>query len=160
MYNIYLISRIHSSSHTHNEAVAKMLVANVFIPHQNNPCDIDHEKLSQAIFQIDLDAMKRSDCGCIAFPVRCDCSAEIGWYHGNGKPVYGVIVDTLAGESCVKQYQQLQGNWMVKGFIHHVFVVGCEQTYKLCTDDPILGNKTTFVNDASELHAYLEGALK
>ena len=169
---VYLISRICPSSHRHNAAVADMITGtitgksnnstqnSVFIPHENNPCDVNHDQLSHEVFKIDLDAMNLSDCGCVAFPVRSDCSAEIGWYHGNDKPVHGIIVDTGHGESCSAQYAQLKDNWMVKGFLTSVIVVGCSKTFECCLSDPILVGKTTFVKNPATVNAYIQGIQK
>jgi len=146
---VYLISRIDPSSHMHNEAISAMISHNghdVFIPHQNNPCDVAHDQLPLGVFEMDVAAMQKSDIGCVAFPIRCDCSAEIGWYSGNNKPVVGIIADTGHGYStCGEQYSSIKNNWMVKGFLTRLIVIACHDTYQECLADPILKDKTVFL---------------
>lgn len=155
---VYLISRIDPSCHQHNERIAALISQSgehqVFIPHRHNPCDIAHDALSLDVFHEDVSAMQRSHIGCVAFPIRCDCSSEVGWYSGAQKPVVGIIADT-GSISCMDQYQSIKDNWMVKGFLSAVIIIGCHKTQDACEKDPILKNKITFLHDASNLHRIL-----
>lgn len=147
----YLVSRINHTCHAHNEAVAKIVGGDIFIPHQNNPCDIPHDEISREIFEIDLKAMMHAECGLVAFPIGADCSSEIGWFSGHNRPVVGLIVDTGFGESCDIQYHELRDDWMVKGFLSSMIIVEDKKVFAAAMKDPILKDKVFFVDHPSEV---------
>jgi nucleoside 2-deoxyribosyltransferase len=137
----YLVSKIKESQHRHNESLAKFISGHSFIPHLNNPFNILHSKLEYSVFKMDLDAMIDSDFGAVSLPIGSDCSAEIGWFCGNNKPVYAYIYDSGYGMSCEDQYKNLSSRWMVKGFLTGVVVIDNQEVFDLAKEDPILKDK-------------------
>jgi len=93
---------------------------------------------------MDLDAMVEADFGAVALPIGEDCSAEIGWFCGNAKPVFAYIYDSGYGASCEEQYQNLSSMWMVKGFLTRVVVVDDKRVFELVKQDPILKDKAEY----------------
>jgi len=163
--NVYLISRINPLCHSHNEHIAGLIssglkTSNVFIPHHHNPCDVQHDSMSNEVYHVDHSAMEMSHCGCISFPIGCDCSAEVGWYNGACKPVYGLIAESSNGVTCVDQYKSLKDNWMVKGFLTKVIILKCEKTFDLCIQDPILGKKTILITSIQDLSKFVVSAVQ
>ena len=141
----YLVSKIKQSQHKHNEALADYVKGNGFIPHLNNPFNIPHEKLEESVFEVDLNAMEEADFGVVSLPIGSDCSAEVGWFCGNGKPVFAYLYDSGYGYSCREQYENLKTRWMVKGFLTGVIVVGDAELYQEVCNDPILRGKVSYV---------------
>jgi len=137
----YLVSRIKESQHKHNESLEEFISGKGFVPHLHNPFNILHSKLEHSVFQMDLDAMIDADFGAVSLPIGEDCSAEIGWFCGNSKPVYAYIYDSGYGISCEDQYHNLSSMWMVKGFLTGVVVVDNQEVFDLVKEDPILKEK-------------------
>jgi nucleoside 2-deoxyribosyltransferase len=144
---IYLISKISKHAHRHNECIAAIasdyFKQGVFIPHEHNPFDIDHDKLEFQVFNEDLNQMKRAEIAVACLPIGNDCSGEIGWFAGANKYVCTFIIDT--GHIPINdQITQLQKDWMTKGFLSEVFVQD-KKIYDLLKEDKIIGNKITML---------------
>jgi len=137
----YLVSKIKQKQHRHNESLSEFISGHCFLPHLHNPFNILHSKLEHSVFQMDLDAMTTADFGIVSLPIGSDCSAEIGWFCGNDKPVYAYIYDSGYGMSCEDQYKNLSSRWMVKGFLTGVVVVNNQEVFELVQQDPILKDK-------------------
>jgi len=139
--NFYLVSQIKEAQHRHNESLEEFISGKGFVPHLHNPFNILHSKLEHSVFQMDLDAMEEADFGAVSLPIGTDCSAEIGWFCGNGKPVYAYIYDSGFGASCEEQYANISSMWMVKGFLTGVVVIDSQDIFELVQQDPILKDK-------------------
>jgi len=137
----YLVSKIKESQHKHNESLANFISGHCFVPHLHNPFNMVHSQLEHSVFQMDLDAMIDADFGAVALPIGADCSAEIGWFCGNDKPVHAYIYDSGYGMSCEDQYENLASKWMVKGFLTSCVVVDNEEVFEMIKLDPILKDK-------------------
>ena len=142
----YLVSKIKQTQHRHNESLAAFISGDCFVPHLNNPFNVLHSELEQSVFQMDLDAIEDADFGAVSLPIGSDCSAEVGWFCGNNKPVYAYIYDSGYGMSCEDQYKNLSSRWMVKGFLTGVIVVGALEIYNKISKDPILKGKVSYVS--------------
>jgi hypothetical protein len=155
--DIYLISRIHSNSHAHHEALCNELkthafIKSIFIPFKWNPWTILPNEIELEVFLQDLQEMKKCTLGIISFPFGKDCSAEIGWFYGSSKKTVGILWDSGYGPSCMEQYESISMDWMVKGFIHQLIVIGCEKTYQKIQQDSILKNKVLFIQSFDQLN--------
>lgn len=155
---IYLISRISNDAHLHTEMIVSLLnegsIVDIFVPHKLNPTTIKHNTIQETVFLQDLNEIKKSTHGIICFPIGNDCSAEIGWFAGACKPVIGIIVSSNDC-SALNQWDNLQHNWMVKGFISKLIVYKDKSVYNLICQDDILKNKSIFVDCVEDIITYL-----
>lgn len=160
----YLVSRINKSYHPHHEALCSQLkkyanIDPIFIPHLFNPWDIPPKEIEAHVFEEDLSQMKKNMIGIVSFPIGKDCSSEIGWFHGNHKTVIGIIWDsnTEHSNTCIDQYNNISSDWMVKGFLTYVIVIGCKDTYNQASQDSILKNKVYYVSNFESIAQVLHG---
>ena len=145
--NVYLIARIAEEYHRKNEELCTRLDSrfNVFLPHQHNPFNLLHTKLEGSVAQTDYDAINRSDLGLISEPFGNDCSCEIGYYFGRGKPTV-LFVENVG---------DWQRTWMAKYAITAV-AAGNREIEKIVRTDPILKNKPIqLVETPQELSDFL-----
>lgn len=146
---IYLISKIKESAHAHNEFIAdaasRLFEQSVFIPHKHNPYDIPHQELQLEVFLEDYNAMKQSSMGVVSLPIGKDCSSELGWYSGNSKYVTALLIDS-PWVSAEKQFESLERDWMLKGFLSDV-ITNNKVVYEKLKKDSILQYKVVF-NDS------------
>lgn len=133
---LYVSARISPDAHIRNEEIANELSTyfEVFLPHQHQACAGDHSYIGPEVYFLDITAMQRSELAVLLPPYGRDCSFEIGWYVGKGKPVFA-IVDS-------------QTDWlrdcMVKGGLTAVYTKNRE-TFNRLLEDPILKFKSRFV---------------
>jgi nucleoside 2-deoxyribosyltransferase len=123
----YLISRISKDAHLHNEAISRLIKDQgdeVFVPHQFNPTHIPHREMSDEVFRYDLQQMKLADYAVVSLPIGKDCASEIGWFHGANKPVKVYLIDSSFGLTASEQYESMNNDWMLKGFVTSI-VVSC-----------------------------------
>lgn len=144
---IYLISRIKPEAHGHNERIAEcaseLYKQSVFIPHKHNPFNTPHKKIQLDVFNEDLNAMQQSNIGVVCLPIGNDCSGELGWYAGNSKYVSAVIIDTDKF-SAKEQFESLESDWMLKGFLSDVTTNSIE-VFESLKKDPILQYKAVLI---------------
>lgn len=161
----YLISRIHYDFHIHHEQMCELLKQNIhnieiFIPHLYNPCNILPKYIQETVYVQDLSEMIKSKFGIISFPIGKDCSAEVGWFHGNSKKTIGLIWNSSninkSGISCMEQYKSIQDDWMVKGFITNIVVINCIDTYNEILKDSILKHKVFYLDSFSSIDNFLK----
>ncbi len=136
---IYLIARISKDAHHWNETVCAPLKSDmeVFLPHEHNPWNLEHNKIQYNVFETDLQAMKNSDIGLALPEFGSDCSFEVGWYANSTKPVIFFITN---------QVRWLR-NWMVKGGVD-VVVTTQRDIYHVLLEDPILKFKKVIYIEA------------
>jgi hypothetical protein len=164
LISIYLISRIHSTFHKHHISLCDQLMTNdksssfsIFIPHLYNPTTILPKHIESNVFLQDLNEMLKCKVGIISFPIGKDCSAEIGWFHGHSKKCVGIVWDSGYGLSCNEQYKNIESDWMVKGFLHSLIVIGCNDTYRLIkSTDSILKDKVYFLHSFESICSLLQ----
>lgn len=140
---LYLIARISENAHSWNEEVCSHLrpPIEVFMPHCHNPWNIEHSRIPNKVFEMDLTAMKESQAALALPEFGSDCSFEVGWFSNSNRPVV-VYIDT--------QVEWLR-NWMVKGGVDVVTTTN-ETTYNILKDDPILRyKKVIYLKDMYEL---------
>lgn len=101
----------------------------------------------------------KSSYGVVSLPIGEDCSSEIGWYHGNGKPVIAVITDTGVGESPKEQYDNICRDWMVKGFLTKV-MTNSYDVVSLILHDDILKNKLVVFTSLEDFRYNLNNITK
>lgn len=144
---IYLISKINIKYHKHNENIAmharKLHDQDVFIPHKHNPFDIPHKELQLEVFLEDLNAMQRSNIGIVSLPIGKDCSSELGWYAGNSKYVSALIIGD-EWFTAKEQFESLERDWMLKGFLSDV-TTNDPEVFKMLKKDPILQQKSVYI---------------
>jgi hypothetical protein len=144
---IYLISKINVKAHAHNENIAKRATVlhkqGVFIPHKHNPFDVPHKEMQLEVFQEDLNAMQQSSIGIVSLPIGKDCSSELGWYAGNSKYVSALIIGD-EWYTAKEQFESLENDWMLKGFLSDVTTDDIE-VFKMLKNDPILQYKSVFI---------------
>jgi nucleoside 2-deoxyribosyltransferase len=133
---IYLIARISKNARNWNEKVANGFNKNqfeVFCPHKDNQWDGDeirHEKISQQIVDVDVQAINDSHFGLALPEFGRDCAWETGYYANSEKPLV-FFVDS--------QTEWLR-DWMIKGGLDCV-ITNNVKTYEILKRDPILRNK-------------------
>ncbi len=144
---VYLSARISPDAHAWNREVCGALSApfEVFMPQDVNPWQMNHERFSLDIFQLDLAAMESSDLGLLLPEYGRDCAWEAGWYANSAKPLVAFVHT---------QTEWLR-DWMVKGGLDCVLTTD-PGTYETLRCDPILRTKQVELLDAlSELPAAL-----
>lgn len=130
---IYLIARISKDAHRWNNWVCKHLTSSVFEvfkPQEHNPWNKHRQSFSKRVFEVDLQAIKRSHMGLLLPEFGKDCAWECGWYGNSKKPLV-VFVDA--------QTAWLR-DWMIKGGVDCV-VTNNVSTHKFLKKDPILKHK-------------------
>lgn len=88
---VYLCSRTKEQYHAQNEVIAKALEAaaiEVFVPHRLDLVDPKHK--FDPFPRDYLEMQQASHCVAVG-PFGADCSSEIGWFAGNGKPILGIF---------------------------------------------------------------------
>lgn len=157
---IYLISRINSNYHSHHIQLCNQIKlhtkSDIFIPHLYNPFDILPKEIEYHVFMKDLTVMNQSTLAIISFPIGKDCSSEIGWFHGNSKKCIGIIWESINGISSMEQYKNIESDWMVKGFISSIIVIGCKNTYNEILKDTILKNKVYYLHSFEGIGSLLK----
>lgn len=93
--NIYLCSRVAKDAHELNNIVAKALRNLghvVFVPHEQHYNQIMANTADQVsdeeIYTQDMNAMLDAELCVVVGRVGVDCSFEIGWFDGQGTPVF------------------------------------------------------------------------
>lgn len=140
--SIYLSARISPNAHAWNNAVSDVLkdCFDVFKPQDNNPCDVPHEQLQVHVYQLDLDAMEKSDLGLLVPPYGRDCAWEAGWYAGTKKPLMVYIED---------EFEWLR-DWMLKGGLTAVITANPAAHRLLCAD-AIVHDRCHLISTRAEL---------
>jgi hypothetical protein len=145
---IYVISRISKDAHFWTDKVCDYLDDSfeIFKPKDHNPWNSRHEIFSKNVFEVDLDAIKKSHIGLMLPEYGNDCAWESGFYANSEKPAV-IFVDN--------QTEWLR-DWMVKGGIDYV-ITNNSSTYKILKKDPILKyKKIIFVKYISDLNKKLK----
>ncbi len=139
---IYLSARISQDAHKWNDTICDSLDSRIeiFKPHENNPYSLDHKQFEMAVYEKDLEAMKESDMGLLLAPYGRDCAWEIGWYSNSEKPVVAYVENET----------DWLRDWMLKGGLSKV-ITSNSDTYKILRKDPIVGDKTLFIESRSKL---------
>lgn len=129
---IYVIARISEDAHFWTDKICNQLDDSfeIFRPKDNNPWSKKHDTFSKNVFEVDLDAIKKSHIGLMLPEYGNDCAWESGFYANSEKPTV-VFVDT--------QMEWLR-DWMVKGGIDYV-ITNNSSTHKILKKDPILKHK-------------------
>jgi len=129
---IYIIARISGDAHFWTDKVCNQLDNSfeIFKSKDHNPWNEKHETFSKNVFDIDLEAIKKSHLGLMLPEYGNDCAWESGYYANSEKPLV-VFVDA--------QREWLR-DWMVKGGVDYV-ITNNSSTYKKLKDDPILRYK-------------------
>lgn len=147
--NIYLIARISQDAHDWNNKIVSNLnpsVFDVFKPHEHNPWNQRHEIFSKKVFDVDLEAIKKSHIGLCLPEFGKDCSWECGWYSNSKKPLVVFLDDQIAWLR----------DWMIKGGLDYVITIN-KNTYNILINDPILRHKQIIlINTMNELNVELE----
>lgn len=130
--NIYVIARISEDAHLWTDKVCSQLddAFDIFKPKDHNPWNKRHETFAKSVFDVDLEAIKKSHIGLMIPEYGKDCAWECGWYANSKKPVV-VFVDT--------QMEWLR-DWMVKGGVDYV-VTDNPSTFRILKKDFILRHK-------------------
>ena len=130
---IYLIARISKDAQPWNNKVVSSLKRRhfeVFKPHEHNPWDKKHEKFSQKVVDVDVEAIKNSHFGLILPEFGRDCAWECGYYANSTKPAI-IFVENQLG---------WLRDWMIKGNIDFV-ITNNKKTYNILKQDHILKHK-------------------
>jgi len=132
MINVYLIGRIAEEYHPSNERLGGLLDNRfeVFMPHKHNPYNVPHNQLEAEVARIDYDAIERSQVGLINTAFGEDCSCEIGYYFGSGKPTV--------------LYAQQPGDWLKTWMAKYAITaiaVPNQRMASILRKDRILGQK-------------------
>ncbi len=140
--NVYLSARISSDAHAWNNTVCGLLDERftVFKPQEHNPYNVDHRELELKVYEMDLEAMGRSDMGLLLPPYGRDCAWEVGWYSHSSKPLV-VYVETDTG---------WLRDWMLKGGVDKV-LTSQPWMYEILKNDPILGVKCSLLKSPTGL---------
>lgn len=96
--NIYLCSRVAKDAHELNNTAAKALRElghTVFVPHEQHYNEImegtAHHIDDSAIYHQDMEAMGEADVCVAVGRLGVDCAFEVGWFQGQGIPVYWLL---------------------------------------------------------------------
>lgn len=144
---IYLSARIAKEAHFWNSFVCSHLKDpfEVFMPQDHNPCDVDHEKLSKQVYELDLQAMIDSHMGLLLPDYGRDCAWETGWYANSEKPLV-IFIDHQLG---------WLRDWMIKGGCDYVITTNPE-SYEVLIRDPILKHKDIILIESMQsLHSQM-----
>lgn len=143
---LYLSARISLQYRAYNETIANALEKHfdVFLPHEHQGYEDDHTKIGPEVFNIDVVAMRRSECCLLLPPYGRDCAFEIGDYHKAEKPVY-IFTDGDLSWQC---------DLMIKGTVSQVFTTN-ESVYQKLVNDVVIGNRITLVRSLEELASAL-----
>lgn len=150
--SVYLIAKIAQEHHEKNERVCGMLDErfSMFIPHKHNPHNMEHVKFEPDVAATDYEAIENSDTGLIIEPFGADCSCEIGYFAGIGKPV--ILYLENDGE--------WRRTWMAKYKIPFV-AAASEEMMALAQSDAILCTKSIrLARNAEELSSFVRHAVE
>lgn len=147
--HIYLIARISKDAHSWNNEVVSNLnpsVFDVFKPHEHNPWNQKHEIFSKEVFNVDLEAIKKSHIGLCLPEFGKDCSWECGWYSNSKKPLVAFVDDQIVWLR----------DWMIKGGLDYIITTN-KNTYNILIKDPILKHKRIIlISNINELNVELK----
>lgn len=139
---VYLSARISLDAHFWNNFVCDLLDERfeVFKPHEHNPYNIDHKHLAKSVYEMDLEAMKKSDIGLLLTPHGRDCAWEVGWYSKSNKPI------VLYADNDTTWFR----DWMIKGGIDKV-ITSKDWLFNLLKKDDIVKDKIKLIDSRSKL---------
>ena len=139
---VYLSARISTDAHANNNKVAAMIADyfDVFKPHEHQVCTGPHEEIGIGVYNMDMTAMENADFTLLVPPYGRDCAFEIGWFKGQGKPIF-----VYAGE-----HIEWLRDAMLKGAVTSVFTY-LPNIHARLRNDPILKGKSHLLSHHENL---------
>lgn len=139
---LYLSAKVRAENHHRNNMVASYLrgLFDIFLPHEHQACEDNHEDLPLSVYLMDLTAMEQTELAVLVPPYGKDCSWEIGWFQAKDIPVFVYVQSDLSFLS----------DAMVLGGVEAVFTDNME-VYNRLMQQPVLKSKTHLLSDPKTL---------